>query len=75
MALEKVTYLSIVGGDITQEYPQTFDQACLAIGANFVAGFRVEREEKVIEGKAKTTVSVYGSNDVLFGVYEFTGRL
>lgn len=75
----KVTYRAMVGEN-PEEYEQTADQACLAIGANLVAGFRVERAETTAEsGQVTTTVSVYGSNEstaeVLFGTYVFEGKI
>lgn len=74
----KVTYRALVG-ETPEEYEQTPDQACLAIGANLVAGFRLEREESVKDGQPITTVGLYGSNDqtaeVLFGQYEFVGKI
>jgi hypothetical protein len=75
----KVTYRALVG-ETPEEYEQTPDQACLAIGANLVAGYRIEREETTAEsGQTTTTVSVYGSNEetteVLFGAFVFEGKI
>ena len=77
----KIVYRPVVAqGEKPQEYPQTADQACQAIGANLVTGYRVERREIRTHGSEMVTlVSVYGSTDetsaVLFGVYEFHGRM
>lgn len=76
MAFTKITYRAMVGPDTPTEYPQTADQAALSIGINYVVGFRIEREETTTkDGQVLTVVSVYGSHDVLFGQYEFHGRM
>ncbi|MFF6988376.1 hypothetical protein [Streptomyces sp. NPDC010273] len=81
MPFTKIVYRPVIGGDEPQqEYPQTADQAAQAIGINLLVGFRVEREEsKSEDGMPLTTVSIYGmhedTEDVLFGVYEFHGRM
>jgi hypothetical protein len=80
MAYTKIIYRSMVGNGSPGEYPQTPDQAALAIGINYVVGYRVEREEtRTEEGQPLTTVSVFGSTEetesVMFGQYLFYGRM
>lgn len=81
MPFTKIVYRPVIGGEEPQqEYPQTADQAAQAVGINLIMGFRVEREESTDRnGKPVTTMSVYGAHedteDVLFGVYEFHGRM
>lgn len=81
MAYTKIVYRPTVAqGEKSQDYPQTTDQAMQAIGANLVMGFRVERREVKTHGKEVVTlVEIYGTpggrEDVLFGVYEFHGRM
>lgn len=81
MAYSKIVYRVMVAKDAPpEEYPQTADQAALAIGIHYVTGHRIEREEPTTHGAVPVTlVSVYGSTedtkDVLFGVYEFHGRM
>lgn len=80
MAYSKIVYRSMVGEGTPTTYPQTADQAALAIGINLVTGFRVEREEtRDDRGQPLTVVKVYGSNEkteeILFGTYEFTGSM
>lgn len=80
MAYSKILYRAAVGGNDTPTvFPQTADQAALAIGMNLVFGFRIEREEREGPEGPLTVVSVYGSNEqteeILFGQYEFYGRM
>lgn len=76
MSYSEVVYLSLVGQAVT-EYPQTADQACQAVGANLVTGFKVFRREFKTQkdNKPCTVVPVYGHNGVLFGAYVFTGTM
>lgn len=80
MAYSKIVYRSMVDEGPPTTYPQTADQAALAIGINLVTGFRVERVETRDEhGQPLVIVSVYGSNEqteeILFGTYEFYGSM
>jgi hypothetical protein len=75
VAFTKVVYRAMVGNDTPTEYPQDPAQACMGIGDAIVAGFRAEREVRPGQGHSLTVVSLYGQNDVLFGQYEFTGRV
>ncbi|WP_327719900.1 hypothetical protein OG381_34495 [Streptomyces sp. NBC_00490] len=74
MAFKEITYLVLVG-EKPQEYPQTADQACQAVGVHFVTGLPVHRYDfRTPAGDPCVVVVVYGSN-ALFGAYIFTGRM
>jgi hypothetical protein len=71
--LHEVMYHSLLSDKDKQSYHQTPDQACMGIGDAVVAGFTIERyafEDR--DGRKVTVVTTTGTNNILFGAYEFT---
>ncbi|MFG3718227.1 hypothetical protein ACGF8D_10560 [Streptomyces massasporeus] len=75
MAFSEIKYHRLVSDEFKGSHVQDQAQACQGIGDALVSGFTPCCYRFTgLDNKPTTVIALYGSNGVLFGAYEFTGR-